>query len=271
MTDRTGQVVIITGGASGIGKAIAREFGQRGGILLLADIDQTALNQTVAEFNSLGFKSEGYKLDVTDAKAFENLINNAKHKYSRIDFLFNNAGINVTALFPDTTLDDWDRQIDVNLRGVIHGTKAVYPIMIEQGFGHIINTASITGLVPLVSVSAYSATKHAVVGFSVSLRAEAAPQGVKVSVLCPGLTATPLLKNSTYRGLEADKVLSLPGTKLMSVEVLAQRAYKDISKNKNIIVIPGIAKFLWAAYRITAQHWSLMMRWHIKKMRMGHG
>ena len=107
--------------------------------------------------------------------------------------MFNNAGIAIGGSAHDYGIQEWNQIIDVNLRGVVNGVQAAYCIMIKQGFGHIVNTASITGLMPTPGQVAYSMTKHAVVGLSLSLRAEAALLGIRVSVLCPGAIRTPIL------------------------------------------------------------------------------
>ena len=117
--------------------------------------------------------------------AVQALVDGAFRDLGRVDYLFNNAGVNLCAELRDTTLEDWDLLIDMNLRGVIHGVHAAYPIMREQGFGHIVNIASAAGLIPAAAEGAYAATKHAVVGLSSSLRIEAESFGVKVSVVCP--------------------------------------------------------------------------------------
>jgi NADP-dependent 3-hydroxy acid dehydrogenase YdfG len=107
-------------------------------------------------------------------------------QYGRIDYLFNNAGIGIGGEVDSFTLHDWSDIIDVNLRGVVHGIQAVYPIMIRQRCGHIVNTASMAALITTVGQAGYTATKHAVVGLSKALRVEAEHHGVQVSVLCPG-------------------------------------------------------------------------------------
>ena len=126
------------------------------------------------------------RVDVTDAVAVQRLVDGTVAREGRLDLLFNNAGIAVFADARDTSLEDWNRLIDVNLRGVVHGVAAAYPLMVRQGSGHIVNTASAAGLLPSPANIAYAATKHAVVGLSLTLRAEAVHHGVGVSVICPG-------------------------------------------------------------------------------------
>nr|BFE81638.1 hypothetical protein GCM10020093_042390 [Planobispora longispora] len=137
------RTAIVTGGASGIGRAVCRELSRRGMHVVAADIDEAGAERTAKEF---GCASAG--LDVTDARAVRDLVRRVKDERGRLDFMFNNAGIAVGGTTDELTLDHWNRTIDVNLRGVVHGVHAAYPIMLEQGRGHIVNTASLAGLTP---------------------------------------------------------------------------------------------------------------------------
>ena len=130
--------------------------------------------------------------------SFERAVGEAVQQSGRIDYLFNNAGIGVGGEVDSYTLDDWNDVFDVNLRGVVHGIQAVYPIMIKQRSGHIVNTASMAGLITTVSQASYAATKHAVVALSKTLRLEAERHGVQVSVLCPGVVRTPIITGGVY-------------------------------------------------------------------------
>jgi NAD(P)-dependent dehydrogenase (short-subunit alcohol dehydrogenase family) len=174
----------------------------------------------------------------------------------RLDYMFNNAGIVVFGEASEFEMRDWSQSIDVNLKGVIHGVNAAYPVMIEQGFGHIINTASIAGLIPWPMEIGYSATKHAVVGLSTSLRAEAAHAGVRVSALCPGLVRTPIIHGGKYgrwiRNYPIEKVTALmESTKPIPLDKFIPLALKQIARNKAIIVIPGLFKVFWWMYRVS--------------------
>ncbi len=156
----------------------------------------------------------------------------------------------------DLTLAHWNRVIDVNLRGVVHGVAAAYPLMISQGRGHIVNTASLAGLIPGPVLTPYAMTKHAVVGLSTSLRAEAAAHGVRVSVVCPGVIDTPLLDKGNPPDLPA--VASLPdGRQMLSQSMgrpyppaaLAGDILAGVSRNRAFIVTPRHARLAWAVYR----------------------
>lgn len=189
------KIAIVTGGASGIGRAVATSLVARGDTVTVVDLNAGGAEEVADRLNALGQgKAFAAALDVTDAEAVGELYRAVKADHGRLDLVFNNAGIAVGGLAENLTLDHWNKTIDINLKGVVHGVHAAYPIMLEQGYGHIVNTASLAGLVPMPMGIPYTATKHAVVGLSLGLRAEAATRGVKVSVVCPGFVDTPLLR-----------------------------------------------------------------------------
>ena len=173
-THYQGRVAIVTGAASGIGKALAGALARRGATVVLADIDEGGA-KAAADALAAGppGRVSGVALDVTDAEAVASLVERVAQDHGHLDFLFNNAGIAVAGPVRELTLAHWNRTIDVNLRGVIHGVVAAYPIMIRQGHGHIVNTASLAGLLPAPMLTPYGMTKHGVVSLSESLRMEA--------------------------------------------------------------------------------------------------
>jgi len=193
-------------------------------------------------------------LDVRDAAAVADLVSRVVAEHGSLDLMFNNAGIAIGGLVEELTLDHWDRVIDVNVRGVVHGVHAAYPVMIRQGHGHIVNTASLAGLVPGPSLAPYAAAKHAVVGMSLSLRAEAAGKGVRVSAICPGFVNTPLLGRvnpdlpQTETGANAAALARRLG-RLYEADLLAQDVLRGIAANKALIVAPGSARFAWRMAR----------------------
>ncbi len=184
-----GKVAIVTGGGSGIGAALVRALTARGATVVIADIDEPAAKTVAAEVSA----TTAVAVDVRESGAVADLVAQVAAEHGRLDLIFNNAGIAVGGLVEELTLDHWNRVIDVNLRGVVHGVHAAYPLMLRQGHGHIVNTASLAGLMPGPSLAPYAAAKHAVVGLSLSLRAEGASRGVRVSAVCPGFIDTPLL------------------------------------------------------------------------------
>jgi NAD(P)-dependent dehydrogenase (short-subunit alcohol dehydrogenase family) len=255
----TEATAIVTGGASGIGKALATELVGRGATVLVADIDGDGASETAEALRS-GRTGVGTAtattLDVRDSAAFGEAVSRFAVDHDGIDFLFNNAGIAVSGEVADLTEAHWRRVIDINLMGVIHGVQAAYPLMTARGRGHIVNTASLSGLLPSPLLVPYSTTKHAVVGLSVGLRVEAATHGVRVSVVCPGLIETPLLDKKNPEDLPLAQ--SMPDvrsllTRMMGTpypaDSLAGDVLDDVALNRPIIVAPRRAKAVWLAYR----------------------
>ena len=194
----SGKIAFITGGASGIGAALATKLADGGAEVWIADRQIGPAQELAQRLNSGGAKAHAIELDVRSYPSFECAAAVAVQQSGHIDYLFNNAGIVVSGEIDSYGLDDWNDVFDVNLRGVVHGIKAVYPIMIRQHSGHIVNTASMAGLVTTPGEGSYTATKHAVVAISKTLRVEAERHGVQVSVLCPGVIRTPILTGGQY-------------------------------------------------------------------------
>ena len=246
---------IVTGGASGIGRALARELAKRGCELVLADRQIRLAEEVASEICASGGKARAHEIDVTDYSAIEQLVLETTARTGRLDYMVNNAGIGIGGNVRHYSIKDWNQMVDVNLRGVINGVQVAYQIMINQGFGHIVNTASMAGLIPSPGMVAYATTKHAVVGLSKSLRAEAASAGVYVSVLCPGVIRTPILEGGRYGRMlveiPPEKIRQLwEKLKPMPPDVFAYKAINSIAKNKAIIIIPSWWKLFWWMNRL---------------------
>ncbi len=243
------KVAVVTGAASGIGKEISRALVARGAMVILTDIDADSVVKARVELGAE--KTEAHVLDVTDAQAVGTLVREVAERLGRIDFMFNNAGIAIFGNAKDMTLEDWDRLVDINIRGVIHGIAAAYPIMIQQGHGHIVNTASAAGLAPTPSAVGYGMTKHAVVGLSTSLRPEAALYGVRVSAVCPGFIETPILQNAKMIKIDREQALREFPLRLHSAADLAQSVVRGVERNRPIIVFTAFARIAWYFYRLS--------------------
>jgi NAD(P)-dependent dehydrogenase (short-subunit alcohol dehydrogenase family) len=254
-----GKVAIVTGAASGIGYALSAALCRRGATVVLADIDETGA-KACADALAAGppGRAAGVGLDVTDAEAFIDLAARVVSDHGHLDLLFNNAGIGVSGEVADLSLAHWRRVVDVNLLGVVHGVVAAYPAMIRQGSGHIVNTASLAGLIPAPLLTPYAMTKHGVVGLSTSLRAEAARHGVRVSVVCPGVIDTPLLDKPNPSDLPAPAsapdgraLLSRTIGKPYPPESLAEDVLAGVARNRPFIVTPRHARIPWRLYRLS--------------------
>jgi NAD(P)-dependent dehydrogenase (short-subunit alcohol dehydrogenase family) len=245
------KTAIVTGGASGIGRAICELLAEKGAVIVVADINSELAETTAVKINNAGGRARGATVDVTDPDAVAALIDETIAEHGRLDFMFNNAGIALVGESRNMSSDQWQHIIDVNLHGVLNGTTAAYTRMIEQGFGHIVNTASMAGLIAMSIATAYSMTKHAVVGLSTSLRAEAADLGVKVSVVCPGFIDTPIKESSTYLGVDKQRMLDNFPLKLHSPQYCARVILKGVKRNKAIITVTPLASIGWLLFRIS--------------------
>jgi NAD(P)-dependent dehydrogenase (short-subunit alcohol dehydrogenase family) len=196
MHELNGRVAVVTGAASGIGLALAERFLAEGMRVVMSDVDGARLEESASRLEG---DVEGVAADVSKWEDVEDLARRARDRFGAVDVLCNNAGVTRPGLAWEIELDEWEWLIGVNLRGVIHGIRAFVPQMIERGeAGHVVNTASISGLLPFPSVAPYSASKYGVVGLSETLyhdlRGEGAPIGV--SVLVPGPIATDFRSHS---------------------------------------------------------------------------
>ncbi|OBI43344.1 SDR family NAD(P)-dependent oxidoreductase [Mycobacterium colombiense] len=252
----SGKVAFITGGASGIGAALATTLVEGGAEVWLADRQLAAAQELAQRLSSGGTKAHAIELDVRDYPAFEGAVAEAARTSGRIDYLFNNAGIGVGGEVDSYTLDDWNDVLAVNLHGVVHGVQAVYPIMIRQRSGHIVNTASMAGLLAGPGTVSYTASKHAVVALSKALRLEAERHNVKVSVLCPGAIRTPILTGGRYGrlniGASDEEILrSWEPARPMAPDKFAALVLRAVLRNKAIIIVPAWWKALWYLERLS--------------------
>jgi len=209
MTDATsgvigaGRVAVVTGAASGIGRALAEAFAAAGSAVVVADLDGAEAEAVTSGIRARGGQAEASAVNVADAAAVEQLAATTLERFGRVDVLCNNAGVSTFNLLQDQTLDDWRWVVDVNFWGVVHGLQAFVPIMRRQGTpGHIVNTASIAGLLSGVAfIGPYDATKVAVVSVSETLAQELAMEQspIGVSVLCPSSVDTRVMESERGR------------------------------------------------------------------------
>jgi NAD(P)-dependent dehydrogenase (short-subunit alcohol dehydrogenase family) len=244
-----GKQAIVTGAGSGIGAALCRALVSAGAEVVCTDIDGDTAERTAA---GLGAGARAARLDVTDAAAVQAAADQVVNRAGRLDLMFNNAGIVWGGDSELLTLDQWNAIIDVNIRGVVHGVAAAYPLMVRQGHGHIINTASMAGLTAAGQITSYVMTKHAVVGLSLALRSEAAARGVGVLVDCPSAVETPILDKGAVGGFVGrDYFLQGQGVKTAyDPDRLARDTLRAIERNKALLVKPRVAHAQWLFARL---------------------
>jgi NAD(P)-dependent dehydrogenase (short-subunit alcohol dehydrogenase family) len=244
-----GAAAIVTGGGSGIGAALCRALSAAGASVVAADLDLDAATSVAEGLERV----RPVRLDVVDAAAVQALVDQVVAEHGRLDLMFNNAGITLGGETEEISLAQWDRIIDVNIRGVVHGIVAAYPQMIRQGAGHIVNTASMGGLMAAGLLTSYVATKHAVVGLSLALRSEAAAKGVGVTVVCPSAVDTPILdKGEIGRFNGRDYYLKGQGIRRpLDPDALAAEVLEAVAGNRAMLVTPRVSRIAWRLGRLS--------------------
>jgi len=251
MTPFTDKLALVTGAGSGLGRALCLALGREGGIVVATDIDLHAASDTAAAVVAAGGRAHAEALDVTDAAAVSRAVDAVVKQHGRLDLLINNAGFAVAGEALDIELAHWRRIVEVNLMGVVHGTLAAYPLMARQRGGCIVNIASLAGLVGAPLMAPYATTKFAVVGLTLTLRAEAARHGVAVNAVCPGFIETRIFDAATVTSVTKKDLLGLIPFKFIPAEEAAARILQGVARNQAFIVFPFYARVLWWLYRLS--------------------
>jgi 3-oxoacyl-[acyl-carrier protein] reductase len=215
-----GKVCLITGAAQGIGLATAMKFASEGAIVIVCDVKPTAVDEAVAQCHALGAQAQGCVVDVTQREMVDAVVKSVLDTYGRIDVLVNNAGITQDARLQKMTLEQFDRVIDVNLRGVFHCAQAVTDAMVAQGSGVILNASSVVGIYGNFGQTNYAATKFGVIGFTKTWSRELGPKGIRVNAVAPGFIDTPILSTIPEKVIH-DMVERVPLKRLGKPEDIA--------------------------------------------------
>jgi NADP-dependent 3-hydroxy acid dehydrogenase YdfG len=248
MTDK---VVVVTGAGSGIGRATALAFAARGARVAACDVDRARVDELARALGDRALVAT--KVDVADRAAIAAFADDV-HARAGVDVVVNNAGVALGGAFVDTSLDDWDWLLGVNLRGVVHGCHAFVPNMIARGRGgHVINVSSILGIHPAANASAYVASKFAVLGLSQSLRAELAPHRIGVTAICPGLIATRIIEDGRLAGdlgARKDGVTALFRSRGAAPTIVAEAIVDAVRTNPAVRTVGSDARAIALLHRI---------------------
>ncbi|MGE7879139.1 3-hydroxybutyrate dehydrogenase [Peribacillus muralis] len=228
------KVVIITGSARGIGFEIGKHFAQSGAKVVLSDINEEMVKEAAASLKAEGFESIGIKADVTKEEDIVNMVKEAKETFGSVDIVINNAGLQHVSPIEDFPTAKYELMIKIMLTAPFMLTKAVFPIMKEQGFGRIINVSSINGVIGFAGKAAYNSAKHGVIGLTKVAALEGAEHGITVNALCPGYVDTPLV-----RGQMAD----LAKTRNVPLEDVLAEVLLPLVPQKRLLDVSEIADY----------------------------
>jgi NAD(P)-dependent dehydrogenase (short-subunit alcohol dehydrogenase family) len=234
------KITVVTGAASGIGQATALEFAAAGADVVVSDVNETGLAETVSAIEAKGRKAVALGVDVSKPDQVEAMIAKAIETFGRIDILMNNAGVGLSGEMRHLSLQDWEWIVGINLWGPIYGIHFALPHLLKQKSGHIVNVASSAGLIASPGMSAYTTTKFGLVGLSEVLRNELARFGIGVTVVCPGFVRTNIFQTGKMKGMkeEAEARRNLPSWLGISKETCARDILRAVQKNR-FLIIPG--------------------------------
>ena len=255
MKIQSGQVAVITGAGSGIGRALALACAARGMHLVIADIELSAANETAAMVAELGVTAIAIEIDVSDPQQINDMAEQCWQQFDACDLLINNAGVSVNKPLSECTASDWQWVFSVNTLAIGYAIAAFLPRMKSQGGGHIVNTASMAGLAPLPHFGPYVASKYAVLGLSETLSLETAEDNIGVSVLCPGVVNTRIFESERNRP-NASTTTPITDSDREGMETDFDNAYSRISTPKEVADIVLEAVVDNRLYVITHPEWA---------------
>lgn len=248
------KIAVVTGGGKGIGREFCMQLARTGCFIAINDIHSESANETVNLIRQNGGIAEAYIFDVRDEEACNSCIRKVEATHGNIDLLINNAGAVAIGDFDNTPLSSWHRIMDVNFFGQLNMAKAVYPEMLKRQKGHIVFISSIAGLAFQPLTGSYSASKHALVGMASTLLLDAKPNGINISVACPGyVDNTSIFTEAESYGYHAVKIRDTLAKKIggfITPEKAAQKILKSVMHNKFLIVFPFNARLLWFCFRL---------------------
>ncbi|HTF35653.1 MAG TPA: SDR family NAD(P)-dependent oxidoreductase [Myxococcota bacterium] len=248
-----GKTALVTGAGSGIGQATALALARRGAKLALCDVNESGLAETEAKARAHGCDVLAQRVDVAKREQMRAFSETVHRWVDAVDLLMNNAGVGLGAMFLDSTLEDWDWIVGINLMGVVHGCHFFLPPMVRKGSGgHVVNVSSAAGFFASPQLAAYCTTKFGVLGLTEALREELAPHGIGVTAVCPGLINTAITRSSVLRGQGAtaearERIVKLYERRNYGPERVAENILRAVQRNRTVAPISPEA---WAMYFI---------------------
>jgi NAD(P)-dependent dehydrogenase (short-subunit alcohol dehydrogenase family) len=239
------KVVLVTGGGSGMGRGLCEGLAECGAIVTCTDINLKNIEETVRLIGKDTVTAR--KLDVTQQADFEEVIADIVKEHGRIDLIFNNAGIGISGELRDLSIEHWKKVLDINFYGVLYGSQTAYLQMLKQGFGQIVNTASLAGLLDMIPlIGPYSVSKHAVLNYTRVLRYEAKAFNIKANTVCPGYIDTPIIDAlpavNAKSGWNREAIKQFePG---LPVSKAVEYILNGVARNKEVILFPRVARLL---------------------------
>lgn len=262
-----GKKAVVTGAASGIGRDLCLELAREGADLYLVDIDQAGMDATAAQCRESGVEIRTVRCDVSQAEQITATVAQILTDWEgNVDILVNNAGVAFYGPVTRMTTENWDWLLAINLHAPIRFTHEFLPVLLSRPEGHIVNMASICGLVAGPRQTAYHVSKFGLVGFTESLRAEFAGRTLGLTCMCPGLVRTPLWKNAVQGFKQGEGRQPPPWVATTSPRV-ARRCIKAIRQNRSLVVMTPIAHFLYSLKRFSPRLLDFMQRFRLKKRR----
>jgi short-subunit dehydrogenase len=255
--DLKNKKVLITGAASGIGRAAALAFGRHGAYIIATDINPQALEQVRIDIEALGATCVTHQVDVSDSSAMRMLSSHLEASLGPMDVLINNAGIGYLGQFLQSDLKHWQRVMDINLMGVVHGCYHFIPSMINAtGARHVLNVASVAGIYPSPTMGAYAASKHAVFGFSEVLKMELAGSNVSVTTVCPGIINTAITQarsniSASVGQEQLERLQAYYHAKGCEPERVAEAMVRAVRKGQDLVLVGPFAKLIFHIKRIS--------------------
>lgn len=250
MIPRDGVKAVITGAGSGLGRAFALRLAKGGGAVLVTDVDLAGAESTAAEVERLGGRAIARRCDVRSADEVAALVDAGDGGLGGVDLVINNAGVAVAGNVGDVSLDDWKWQIDINLWGVIHGCHAFVPYFRRRRSGHVLNVASMAGLLSVPGLAPYNVTKFAVVALSEALRGELHGSGVGVTVLCPSFFQTNIMNAARATGMDTGVAAKRMRTTKVQADDVAEHALAAARRDALYALPHPDGRAMWLAKRL---------------------